>query len=179
MNSTKSRRRYVGNVYGTAAKLGRDPFFEIQLGLEKIEALDRLLARANGNLRCTLALTLSFHQLDRLRVTETDPPDYELRASAEYMRGDTMRVSGKEGRSCNIDLSARFGVPEFRKQLRQARERASRYVVLRVPNSKHDLLEIIPDSELATADEQSLLSASANSTASLLPAEDFSDWEKQ
>ena len=170
-------RRYLGNIYGVASKLGRDPFFEIRLDREQVNALDRLLQKADGDGRCALSLTASFHQLNRLRVTEVDPPDYESRAPKEYLR-DNVRVSGKEGRSCNIELSARWGAPAMRKELRSAADRAREFILLRIPH-KRPLVQIIPDVDLELESDQEILGASMASAAKLLPREDFSDWERK
>jgi hypothetical protein len=177
IDTKNNRRRVVGYVGGTGGVFGRAPFFQIQLSKQAVRQLDELLMKADGDRRCTLTVTASFQQPDRLRVTEADPPQYEAVASSAYVRGDAMRVNGREGASCGIDLSARWGVPALRNALRLACERANNYVLLRIPSRKRDLVEIIPDMELLPADEGAVLSASATSAAALLPAEDFSDWE--
>jgi hypothetical protein len=171
-------RRTIGYVMGNAGAFARSPFYEIRLGKEKgVPQLDRLLAKGNVANRCTIALTASFHQPDRLRVTEIDPPDYESRASAAYVRGDVMRVQGREGVSCNLDLSARLGVQALRNELRLASKRAKVFVVLRVPSRKRDIVELIPDVDFDLSEADVIVAGSVSAMTAALPLEDFSDWE--
>jgi hypothetical protein len=178
MAITKATRRTIGYVAGHSGAFARSPFYEIRLDKKKAAPeLDRLLAKGNVANRCTIALTASFHQPDRLRVTEMDPPDYESRASPAYVRGDVMRVQGREGISCSLDLSARVGVQALRNELRLARERAKVFVVLRVPSRKRDIVELIPDVDFNLSDQDAIVAGSVAATSVALPPEDFSDWE--
>jgi hypothetical protein len=177
--NTRAGRRNLGSVNGIGGVFGRFPFYELHLDKKRgVPELDRLMAQADPDRRCTLTLTVSYHQPDRLRVTETDPPNYESQASASYVRGDAMRVQGREGVSCNLDLSARLGVGAFRNELRVAAGRAEKFVALRVPSRKHDLVELIPDIDLGVGEDRILVEASVAAIGTVLPADDFSDWEK-
>ncbi|HEX4055618.1 MAG TPA: hypothetical protein VHX86_15240 [Tepidisphaeraceae bacterium] len=178
MAVTNAGRRTIGYVMGSAGFFARSPFYEIRLDKKKaVPELDRLLAKGNAKQRCTVTLTASFHQPDRLRVTEIDPPDYESRASAAYLRGDVMRVQGREGISCGLDLSARLGVQALRNELRLASERAKAFVVLRVPSRKRDIIELIPDVDLDLTEKDVIVAGSVAAATAMLPPEDFSDWK--
>ena len=175
---TNAGRRNIGSVRGSGGFFAKFPFYEVRLDKKNaIPELDNLLAKSDAQRRCTVTLTVSFHQPDRLRVTETDPPNYEIRASATYLRGDAMRVQGREGKSCNLDLSTRLGVVALQRELRLAAERAQEFVVLRVPSRKHDLIELIPDVEFAVSEQDVLVAGSTMAAVGALPSEDFSDWE--
>ncbi len=172
-------RRTLGSINGSGGLFARFPFYEVRLSKGKaVPELDRLLGQADRDRRCTLTLTVSYHQPDRLRVTETDPPNYELQASASYVRGDAMRVQGREGVSCNLDLSARLGVGALRDELRVAAQRAEKFVVLRVPSRKRNLVELVPDVDFGLGESDILAAASMAAAGTVLRAEDFSDWEK-
>jgi hypothetical protein len=178
MALTKTKRRTIGYVIGAAGSFARFPFYEIRLDKKKaVPELDRLLAKGNVAQRCTVTLSASFHQPDRLRVTEIDPPDYESRASAAYLRGDVMRVQGREGISCGLDLSARLGVQALQNELRLASKRAKTFVILRVPSRKRDIIELIPDIDLDASEKEMLIAGSVAAATTTLPPEDFSDWE--
>ena len=174
----KDGRRVLGFVRGQQGVLGSDPFFVIHLPKEAAVALDQLLGSSDGSRRCTVTITITSHQPNRLRITEIDPPQYESKACETYLRGDTMRVNGGIGKTCGLDLSARFGVPAIRSQLREALDQADEFIVLRVPSRKHDLIEFIPDTAISTVSNDAMLQASMSSAAQLLPAEEFTDWEK-
>jgi len=156
------------------------PFYSLRLNLKQCRQLDDLLQRADSNSRHTSTLTITHEQPDRIRVTETQAPDYELRAAAQYVRGDVMRVQGKEGVSCGLDISAKFGIPLVREQLAQALAQAKEFVELRVPSRAREVIEFIPDTELkppARDDADLLAKASAKLAPEVLEPEDFSDWE--
>lgn len=170
-------RNTIGYVLGERGRFGRNPFFTVRLPSDRIEEFDRLLAKADGRHRHTTTITVSHQQPDRLRVTEVGPPEYELRAADQYVRGDVIRVQGKEGKSCGLDISARFGVPLIRQQLRSAAERAKTFVELRVPSRKRDLVEFRADVDIPPGEEELLLDAAITLAAQCLPTEDFSDWE--
>lgn len=170
-------RSTIGYIVGEGGRFGRVPFYRLCLPLEQCQALDGLLAGAGAAQRHTTTLTASFQQPDRLSVTEIEPPEYELRVAAQYVRGDVLRVQGKEGVSCGLDISARFGVPLVREQLGLARARARQYVEFRVPSRKRDVIEFIPDVDLPAADQDLLVAGSMSAIAAVLAPEDFSDWE--
>jgi hypothetical protein len=171
-------RRVIGYVTGRSGVFDRRPFYQIRLDKDASAQFDQLLSKGNAAGRCTVAVSVSYHQPDRLRVTEIDPPDYELRAVTGYVRGDTIRIQGREGVSCGLDLSARFGVPLVREQLRGATQRAVEYLVMRIPSRKRDVIEFIPDVDLTHSDVDTFVAGSVTAAMSILPAEEFSDWEK-
>ena len=171
------QRETIGYVVGENGRFGRSPFFSVRLPLAQCAELDELLARASAEQRRTTALTASFHQPGRLRLTEIDPPAYEVHAAAHYVRGDVLRVQGKEGVSCGLDISARFGTPLLREQLRRAMASARQFVELRVPSRKRDVIEFIPDIDLKPSEADALVAGSVAAATAVLPAEDFGDWE--
>lgn len=169
----------LGYVVGRSGRFDRDPFYRLSLPADASRELDRLLAKANGGARRTATLTATYEEPDRLRVTEAEAPAYEHRAAAQYVRGDVLRVQGRQGVSCGLDMSARFGVPLIREQLRLALSRCREYVEMRVPSRVHDVVEFVPDVDLIPSEENSLVSGSTAAATAVLPAEDFSDWETQ
>jgi hypothetical protein len=173
----QQQRSTIGYVVGEGGRFGRLPFYSVRLARAQCKELDELLAKAGAEQRRTTTLTASFHQPDRLRLTEIDPPAYEVRATSYYVRGDVVRVQGKEGVSCGLDLSARFGVPLVRQQLAQATAKARQYVELRVPSRKRDVIEFIPDVDLKPSEEDTLVAGSVAAATAALSIEDFSDWE--
>ena len=173
----KSARRTLGYVHGVMGVFDRAPFYTLWLSKAKVEQLDELLGRADANTRCTVTLTASFQQPDRLRVTEVDSPDYEARAAATYVRGDIVRIHGRDGVSCGLDLSARFGVPIVRAQMKDAAAQARESVLLRVPSKSRAIIEFIPDVSLPSREEDALVAGSVAATIASLPPDDFSDWE--
>lgn len=174
-------RKVLGYVIGSGGRFDRAPFYSLRLRLVQCRELNKLLAMSDGQGRRTTTLTASFHQPDRLRVTEIEAPDYERRASAQYVRGDVIRVQGKQGVSCGLDISAKFGVPLVREQLAGAMGKAMNYIEFRIPSRGRDVIEFIPDTELKTAvrtdDTDLLAEASVALAAEVLVPEDFSDWE--
>lgn len=175
-NYIDDMRNTLGYVIGQEGRFERIPFYRLRLSLTQCDALDELLARAGAEQRHTTTLTASFHQPDRIRVTEIEAPDYELRAAPQYVRGDIVRVQGKEGVSCGLDISARFGIPLIREQLGAARTRARQYVELRVPSRKRDVVEFVPDVDLNPSEQDVIVTGSVLAAMSSLPPEDFGDW---
>lgn len=171
-------KKTLGYVTGFNASLGDSPFFSLDLELSAARQLDGLLAKsAAGSSRATITLTASYAQPTRLRVTAAPPPGYEADVDENYMRGDAMRVNGRKGNSCGVDISVRFGVPIFRKLLNAAIGQARTFVRMRVPSRARDIAELIPDTRLAAQTDLKLAAASAAAIAGVLPPEDFSDWE--
>jgi len=173
-------RTSVGYVRGQRGRFARVPFFSLRLNPEQCRRLDELLKRIDADSRHGSTLTITHEQPDRIRVTETEAPDYELRAAEQYVRGDVIRIQGKEGISCGLDISAKFGIPLVRQQLAQALAKAKDFVELRIPNRARDVIEFIPDTDLkgSLRDDSDLLAeASAKLAAEVLEPEDFSDWE--
>ena len=170
-------RSTIGYIIGNGGQFSRTPFYRLRLPTPKCEELDSLLAKADGQHRRTTTLTASFHQADRLRVTEVDPPEYELRAAAQYVRGDVLRVQGKEGISCGLDISARFGIPLVREELRRAMTRAAEFVEFRVPSRNRDVIEFVADVDLREDEGKVFVAASTAAAVATLPTEDFTDWE--
>ena len=171
-------RQGLGDVRGFGGVLGGagQPFYEVKLPLDLVPQLEQLLL-AGGGRRGGVSVTSDFHDPNRLRVTRVDPPGYEAAAAARYVRGNTLSVSGRTGNSCNIDLSAKSGVPNLVHELQDARAAAASFILIRVPSRARHLVEIIPDVELASADDADLGQAGAALAGYVLPAEDFSDWE--
>lgn len=179
MIQTRSGRRTLGYITASQGVLGKAPFFETHLTHEQASALLGLLAKADVERRCTVTITTSYQQPNRLRVTEVDPPGYEALAAENYIRGDAIRVQGREAKSCGLDLSARWGVPMLAQEFRAAMARAKAFVALRVPSRSRDLVEVRADVDLepALGEDAALGLASAAAAALSLAPEDFSDWE--
>ena len=177
MTSTKAKRKTLGYIVGSAGTFGRAPFYQITLQKPALELLAQLLAKTATDARSSLTITVSYHQPDRLRITQAAPPDYEARAARDYVRGDAMRVNGREGVSCGIDLTSKGGVPALLSALQNAGARATNAVLLRVVNRKRNIVEIIPDADLVPGEEDALVAGSVAAAAAVLPPEDFSDWE--
>jgi hypothetical protein len=177
-NVMQKKRSVIGYVFGKGGRFDHCPFYRLELPLAECRKLEELLAAAGGEQRRTATLTATRQQMDRLCVTGVGPPKYEQRAVEQYVRGDVLRVQGTEGNSCNLTISARFGVPLMTQQLGVALERAREFVELRVPSRKYDLVEFVPDVDLDSSDEQILAAGSIAATVVGLAAEDFSDWEK-
>ncbi len=177
MISTKSDRKVLGYVLGSGGAFGRTPFYQLTLQKSALHLLQQLLGKAAAAARSTVTITVSYHQPDRLRITEAAPPDYEARAARDYVRGDAMRVNGREGVSCGIDLTSQNGVPALLTALRNAGSRATSAVTLRVVSRKRNVVEIIPDTDLPATTDDALVAGSVAAAAAVLPPEDFSDWE--
>jgi hypothetical protein len=171
-----NNRRVIGFVHGSGGFFAQSPFYVLQLDKKSARQLDKLLEQGNSSSRCEVTITATFHQPDRLRITETDPPDYEARAVDTYVRGDVIRVQGKPGVTCSLAVSARWGVPAIQSQLRRAASRASKFLLLRVPNRKRDVVEFVADEDLASEPVDANVAASMASAANLLPEESFDDW---
>lgn len=178
--ASKPIRHTVGYVTGSGGHFGRTPFFQIRLLKEDGANLDRLLTSDNKERRGTMTITVSFHQPDRLRITEVDPPEYERRAAQNYLRGDILRVQGREGVSCSLDLSMLWGVPAFQTGLRSAVQRAAEFIVFSVPSRKRNLVEFVADIDSPNTDSdlEALAHASMALAAQTLAVEDFSSWKK-
>ena len=177
MIPTKAKRRTLGYVVGFGGTFGRTPFYQLTLQKPALELFQQLLGKSSVAGRSTVTITASYHQPDRLRITEAAPPDYEARAARDYVRGDAMRVNGREGVSCGIDLTSQSGVPALLDALRKAASRAQSDVTLKVVSRKRDVVEIIPDTDLPAATDDVLVAGSLAAAAVVLHPEDFSDWE--
>jgi hypothetical protein len=174
-------RKVLGYVNGSRGRFDRTPFYSLRLPLAQCRELKKLLAKTDGQGRRTATLTANSRQPDRLSITETQAPDYERRAAAQYVRGDVIRVQGREGVSCGLDISAKFGVRLVQEQLAGAMNEAKDYIEFRVPSRKRDVIEFIPDTELKPApgahEADLWAEASVALAAEVLVPEDFSDWE--
>jgi hypothetical protein len=185
MKALTRPRTSVGAVIGRNARFGTPPgeaFYRVELVCHAALDLQGLLTKSRDWVsRRWVTVTASYHDPNRLRVTHAPPPAYESRAADSYFRGDAMRVTGVEGSSINLDLSSRFAVQSLNELIASATARAKEFIVLRVPNRKRDLIEVLADVDLPTpqTDEEQRLGASgAGLAATVLPAEDFSDWEQ-
>ena len=174
-------RKVLGYVKGSRGRFDHTPFYSLRLRLGECRELNELLAKVDGQGRHTMTLAATFHQPDRLRLMEVEAPEYERRAAAQYVRGDIIRVQGKQGVSCGLDISGKFGVPLVREQLAGAMAKAKEFIEFRVPSRKRDVIEFVPDTELIRSIERDdadlLAEASAAAAAEVLEPEDFSDWE--
>jgi hypothetical protein len=119
----------------------------------------------------------------RLRLVRGDTPGYEAGAATIYLRGEIVKVTGREG-SCNIDFSGPVGALLLAQRLQAARQRMRSFLEIRVPNRqrKKNLIEFIPDTELEareSAEHQKLALAGEALAADTLAENEFSDWDTQ
>lgn len=178
-------RKTIGYIECAQAELrGRSgrPFFRIRLEAAQTSDLLRLLKRcaASPN-REWFALTSTHEKPERLKLTEQRTPNYEINAAPLYLRGEPVRISGDEG-SCNIDFSGAVGGVLLMERLRSAQRRMRRFVEIRIPSRKRNLIEFIPDTDLEameSAEHQRLAQAGGALAADTWSNEDFSDWESQ
>ncbi|HEY8667704.1 MAG TPA: hypothetical protein VIL86_13645 [Tepidisphaeraceae bacterium] len=178
------RTTYIGSVRGIDGRFGSPPatpFHSVKLPLQAVTALQALVDKAVDRAsRRWVTIAISYDDPNRLRVMHAPPPAYERRAAESYLRGDALRVTGVEGNSVNLDISSRFAVGIFSDLLAAAGTRAQEFVLLRVPNRKHDLIEVVADVDLTPApmaEQDRLGESGAAAAAAVLAAEDFSDWE--
>lgn len=163
------------SVTGLGGQLGSNPFFEVRLSIPDCGALIEGLKQAAAQAG-TITIAVTRENPNRLRLKCDPLPAYEARAPASYLRGDVLRVQGVDTNSCNLAISARFGVPLFSQDLSAAAGRARNWVLVRVPNRKYDQVEFWPDVDLpSTGEDTALLQAQSSG----LVYEDFSDWENQ
>ena len=156
--------------------------FLVRLDMEQTEEFLRHLegcAACQG--REWFAVTSSYDKPQRLRLTkELRVPDYELQAPAIYLRGEPVRISGREGSSCNINFSGAVGSWLLMRRVRSARERMRRFLEIRIPSRKHNLIAFFPDTDLEaveTPEHHKLAQTGATLAGDIWVAEDFSDWE--
>jgi hypothetical protein len=161
--------------------LGRDPFYALELPLTQCHKLDKLLGQSDADARRTTTLAASYDNPNRIRLKQDDAPEYEAELEPTYVRGDMLRVQGKELKSCNLAVSARFGIPALRQQLKAAAERSSDFVLMRVPSRNRDVVEFVPDVDLRDRRSEIGVEVIAGTTAAseILGGEDFGDWEKK
>src|SRR5437868_14673082 len=135
-------RQGLGDVRGFGGALGGPgrPFYEVRLLIPTVPDLERLLLAGAGR-RGGVSVTSDYYDPNGLRVSRVDPPAYEAAAARRYLR-DALHVRGRTGSSCNIDLSAKSGVPELVRELQDARAAAANFVMIRVPSRARDLVEI-------------------------------------
>lgn len=182
-------RHSSGELSGLGGRLTTDAAghlkaYELDLDRPAIEALRRLLAGVQNQARpCGYVLAATGDNLSRVRVLRDPPPQYELRAAREYVRGDVVRVTGS-AKSCNIYITA-VGAAMLSDRLAkaaarmQATVRVRARVVHRRAESHRSLVEFLPDTDLiSSAEDRRLGQAGALLAAEVWPAEDFSDWEE-
>jgi hypothetical protein len=153
----KISKTTIGYVEGRNGRLGHDPFYALELPRPQCRELDELLGQSDADARRTTTLAASYEQPDRIRLQQNDAPEYEAALAPTYVRGDMLRVQGKELASCNLAVSARFGIPALRQQLKAAAERCSDFVLMRIPSRNRDVVEFVPDIDLL--DERSNIGA--------------------
>jgi hypothetical protein len=66
----------------------------------------------------------------------------------------------------------------LRDQLSLTSARAAEFIEIRVPSRKRDVIEFVPDVDLAPREAQVLAAGSVAAATAVLPQEDFRDWEK-
>ncbi|HEX9660197.1 MAG TPA: hypothetical protein VGA18_07840 [Rhodothermales bacterium] len=162
-------------------KIGKgQPFLRIRLtGNQAEELLRALMHFTASRKREWFALTFLQEQPARLRLTTIPTPDDEQLASAVYLSGNPMRISGDE-HSCRIEFSGAVGGRLFVDRVQESHRRMHRFFEIRVPSRNRNLIEFLCDAELdgwESAEHQNLAEASAALAAEALPVEDFSDWD--
>lgn len=182
LRKKKSSRETIGYFNGTLAVIdgrrGR-PFFRIQIPRASAKLLVASLKKiaTQENHRFTLASIMP--QLNRMTLTRPNMPNYERWAARNYVRGDTLVISGGR-QSCNITFTGGVGARSLAEQISAALSRCKSFLELRIPYRRRNLVEFIPDGELSAAGEKSDIAfglAGESLGAMTLEAEDFSDWE--
>lgn len=177
---TRATIRYIEGLEGVLAGPKGRPFFRVRLNLKQIsELIDALEQCARQDGRCWFTLTSTHDKPARLRLMQPATPDYELGASAVYMRGEAAWISGDEG-SCNINFSGSDGALMLIKRLRDVQKKMRRFVDIRIPSRARNLIEFVADVDLEAAPsaEHERLAIGGGIVASQsLPADDFGDWE--
>lgn len=180
---TEVVRRTVAYITTEEAELKRPrqkPFYWARLGRSQVETLAESLgkfAKEEGRVWFTLVVTREAP--GRIRLTQmVQTPAYEARAHREYLRGEIFRLSGREG-SCNIDFSP-IGAKLLLERLNAAAERMRYSVLIRVPMRSRQMVEFIPDTDLplVQTEIEKLGQAGEELAASVLPSDDFADWQE-
>lgn len=165
------------SIMGQSKGFGKDPLYELRLLKADADRLADELSRWGQGDRASASLAATADNPNRLRLKVERVPDYELRAKGAYVRGDFVRISGRN--SCNISFT-RGGATALADALRAATAKAHRAVVLRVPSAAHDLVEFIPDTEwqVETVDD-ALGAAGIAAAVEAWGPENFADWENR
>jgi hypothetical protein len=164
---------------GSDGELNGQPFYRLHLGPAPLAELRSELERRSKRARAWVTLVVTADNPNRLRLKDDPTAEFEARAAPIYLRGDTFRVTGRQGRSCNITMSS-DGAAALARKLGEAGERMREWVEIRVPSRKRDLLEIVPDVDISAGDSgeiDAIVSAGARAGSRALTREDFSDWE--
>ena len=195
MSQTKRRnsgRRGLGQVLGFDGEIraddnGRLREYRVRLGADQCRQLRAILRPGNGrSARAWLSLTATRYKprgdLNRVRVSESQPPAYEQRAASAYLPGDLVRVVGTKD-SCNLRLPS-VAVDMFCDRLRAAEEQARNWLELRArvthrrEESSSYMVEFVPDIDIEAAVEDRLLGKTgAALAAQMAVANEFRDWE--
>lgn len=166
-------------IVGIKGSLGSNPFLSVLLTASQANALIKELRRCGAQPRHWFTLVATRENPRRLRLKAEPTPEFEEDASPLYLRGDILRVTGTEGTSCNIAFS-NFAAMGLAERIEEAAGRMRNSLELRVRSRRRSLVEIIPDVDAAIADAPELDGigrAGAILAGSVLPIEDFSDWE--
>lgn len=120
------------------------------------------------------------HARTRGTLSNTDPPAYEVRAAASYMRGSAARIQG--GRNSFNLVMSKLGAKELAGLLEREIKRARRYVEIRASRGsarRDPIVEVIADTQATVrATERADMGLSGAALAKdVWPTEDFSDWE--
>ena len=161
---------------------GKKPFFRVRLDAQESGELAKYLENCEGEQgRNWYAITATYDEPTKLKLIKGMTPAYEANAIPDYLRGEVLRVSGKN-RSCNIEFSGQVGAPLLLERLQTVRKRMRRFLEIRVPNrsNKRNLIEFISDTDLEaieTLEHQRLVQAGGVLASEIFPEDDFSDWE--
>lgn len=163
------------SILGDSGSLGKRPFYSVRLAVSAARDLATELERWAQTDRGGATLTITSDNPNRMRIKPDHLPEYEAAAQGSYVRGDSFRITGKN--SCNISFT-RGGAGSLANALRIALQKSSRYVLVRIASSAHDLIEFIPDAELGSRPiDEVLAAAGAELAGAVWAGEDFSDWE--
>lgn len=156
------------------------PYLRLRIPGDHVEELLQELGHcAASRRREWFSLTFLQERPAQLQLTRIPTPDDEQRASAVYLSGNPVRITGDE-HSCRIEFSGVVGGRLLVDRVQESRRRMHRFFEIRIPSRKYNLIEFLSDAELEgweSAEHQNLAEASAALAAETLPAEDFSDWD--
>lgn len=183
---TKTGRLSLGAVVGThgAATFREDGLlasYRVRLAVDQVKRLVQLLAEA-PRVPPGRMLAVTTENWNRIRIVARPLPRYEQRAARTHIRGDVIRVTGRD--SLNIDATRR-GADLLIQGLTDESARAREWIdfsasVVRATPTEgpRSLVEIAADTELAGALDAARIGTTGASLAEAVwPADDFSDWE--
>lgn len=165
------------SLTGLDGALDHNPFFRVRLDRQQLAALAKQLRICASRHRRWFTLAATYENPARLRLVKYPTPDFETGAATAYIRGEILRVTGKERRSCNITFSS-LGAEQLVRGIEEARRRMRASVEM-MADRRHGMVEFVPDVERGTRGGEGDLAAALEAESSAaMPPDDFSDWER-